>query len=240
MEPLRVAICEDMQQECQHLLTLVQNSPIPTSCTVFASGEQLLNSFVPHSFDIVLMDIYMEGINGIDTVKKLREIQPDIPVAFTTSSIDYALESCRLSALRYMEKPVKQKDVDEVLELVQLKKDNQPCFVLSINGTTHKVPFGDIVYLEQQGHHVFVWLWNGEILQAYDKLSSFLPQFQGQLFFQPHKSFLVNLAFVRQINPELHTFVLKNKANIPITRPNTNKAKKAYEEFLFRRTREGR
>lgn len=89
----------------------------PCVPTVFDSAEALLAVWEPHTFDLLLMDIYMDGMTGVEAVKLLRDRGEELPVAFITSSIDHALDSYRLSALKYIKKPVSPKDVAEILEL---------------------------------------------------------------------------------------------------------------------------
>lgn len=237
MEPLKIAICEDTHSEEEKLLALINKSNVPTSCTVFTSGEALLKAYEPQAFDLLLMDIYMGGMTGVEAVSKIREIDEDIPVAFITTSTDHALESYRLSALKYIEKPFKQKDVEEILKLAQLKKSNVPALMIKRNGKAEKIPFSQILFLEQQTHQVNINLKNGDTVQIYEKLSTLLPQLAEQDFFSPHKSFSVNLSFVRFIDMELKCFVMQNNKNVPIRRESISKAKKALEGFLFHRTR---
>ena len=70
MEPLNLAICDDLPEEREALLALLEQAPIPTVCTQFASGEELLEAFRPGKFDLLLMDIYMDGMTGVEAVKK--------------------------------------------------------------------------------------------------------------------------------------------------------------------------
>ena len=122
MEPLHIAICDDLPQEQETLLSMLAQSPLQTSCTLFRSGEELLEAFQPGAFDLLLVDIYMEGITGVEAVRRIREADEDVPVAFTTTSTDHTLESYRLSALKYLEKPVRQKDLNDLLRMVKLLK----------------------------------------------------------------------------------------------------------------------
>ena len=78
---------------------------------------------------------------------------------------------------------------------------------------------------------------DGSVLQLYGKLSDLLPQLEGQAFFCPHKSYCVNLAFVRGINEEYQSYELADGKKVPISRSNRAKAKRAWEDFLFARTR---
>ncbi|MDD3252807.1 MAG: LytTR family DNA-binding domain-containing protein [Lachnospiraceae bacterium] len=237
MNTLNIAICEDTHSEEEKLLALLPKCSIPTSCTVFTSGEALLEAYQPQAFDLLLMDIYMGGITGVETIAKIRETDGEVPVAFITTSTDHTLESYRLSALKYIEKPFKQKDIEDILELALLKKSNAPSLMIQRNGSTEKIPFSQILYLEQQTHQLNIYLKNRETVLIYEKLSALLPELARQDFFSSHKSFAVNLSFVRYIDTELKCFVMQNGKNIPIRRESMGKAKKALENFLFHKTR---
>ena len=118
MEPLTLAICDDLPEEREKLLRLLELSPIPAVCAQFGSSEELLSAFRPGKFDLLLMDIYMDGMTGVEAVQRIRELDERIPIAFTTTSTEHALEGYRLSVLKYLEKPVRQKDVNDLLRLV--------------------------------------------------------------------------------------------------------------------------
>lgn len=237
MEPLRLAICDDLPEEREALLALLEQAPIATVCAQFASSEELLEAFRPGGFDLLLMDIYMNGMTGVEAVRKIREMDETIPIAFTTTSTEHTLESYRLSVLKYLEKPVRQKDINDLLRLVKLQRDSIPRLTVQQNGTVQKLPFSGLLYLEQKGHHVMISRKDGSIVQLYGKLSDLLPQLEEQPFFCPHKSYCVNLAFVRGINEEYQCYEMADGKNIPISRPNRSKARRAYEDFLFARTR---
>ncbi len=126
MEPLNLAICDDLPEERKALLALLEQAPIATNCTQFGSSEELLEAFRPGKFDLLLMDIYMDGMTGVEAVQKIREMDESIPIAFTTTSTEHTLESYRLSVLKYLEKPVGQKDINDLLHLVKLQRDSAP------------------------------------------------------------------------------------------------------------------
>ena len=237
MEPLNLAICDDLPEERKALLALLEQAPIATNCTQFGSSEELLEAFRPGKFDLLLMDIYMDGMTGVEAVQKIREMDDAIPIAFTTTSTEHTLESYRLSVLKYLEKPVRQKDINDLLHLVKLQRDSAPRLAIRQNGETQRLPLSELFYLEQKGHHVMLSRKGGSVLQLYGKLSDLLPQLEGQPFFCPHKSYCVNLAFVRGINEEYQSYELADGKMVPISRSNRAKAKRAWEDFLFARTR---
>ncbi|WP_313530536.1 LytR/AlgR family response regulator transcription factor [Anaerotignum sp.] len=236
-ELLRIAICEDTKSERDRLLTLLHKSKIKNKCTVFTSGEQLVAAFKPQIFDLLLIDIYMGGITGLEAIKKVRDTDEDIPVAFVTSSTEHTLESYRLSALKYIEKPFSQKDIEEILHLAQIKKNDVPSLLIQKNGRMDKIPFSQILYMEQRAHQLFIYRKDMEPVSIYEKLSSLFTQLPTPGFFCPHKSFAVNLAFVQFIDVDLKCFYMENGENVPIRRESIGKAKKAFEQYLFDKTR---
>ena len=134
MEPLRVAVCEDQTAERELLEDMLDRCAVGTAVTPFPSGEALLAAYHSGDFDLLLMDIYMGGISGIETVERVRQADETVPVAFLTSSPDHAMESYRLSALMYLEKPVRQEKLEEMLELARLKRDNIPALTIFRSG----------------------------------------------------------------------------------------------------------
>lgn len=237
MALLQLAVCDDVPEERERLLSLLEQAPIPTACTQFGSSEELLAAFRPGTFDLLLMDIYMDGMSGVEAVRCIREMDESIPIAFTTTSTEHTLESYRLSVLKYLEKPVQQKDINDLLRLVRLQKDSAPGLTIRQDGEEQRIFLSDLLYLEQRAHHVFLTKRDGSVLSIYGKLSALMPQLESRPFFCPHKSFCVNLAFIGGINAEYQCYEMADGKNIPISRPNRAKAKKAYEDFLFARAR---
>lgn len=234
---LNIAICEDTPEEEAKLLSILKKAEIPSQCTVFHRATDLLEIYYPQEFDLLLMDIYMDGMTGVEAVTKIREIDEDVPVAFITTSKDHALESYRLSALKYIEKPYKEKAIEDTLKLAMMEKENAPSLTVRWDGKEKRIRLTQIIYLEVQSRMLTIYLKNGESVSVYDKLSAVLPQLKGQPFFSPHKSYCVNLAQVEYIDSELKCFQMSNGENVPIRRESMGKAKKALENYLFTRTR---
>lgn len=233
MEPLHIAVCEDSDEEQKKLLTILKQSEIPTQTAAFANGEDFLKTYRQGKYDLLLMDIYMGGMNGVEVVTEIRKTDETLIVAFITTSIDHTLESYRLKALQYIEKPVKKKAVLELLQFAQMKKEYTPRLFLKIGGKDHSLPFERILYVEQKDHTLYLHLTGGDILQANTKLNKIEPQFTGQSFFRCHKSYLVNLSHVADLDKWLMVFVMNEGDSVYIRRESMGKAKKALEAHLF-------
>ena len=235
---LKIAVCEDETAQRNRLLALLDESSIKNIYSVFENGEKLLNVFEQGKYDLILMDIYMDSeLTGVEVIRLIREKDKNIPVAFVTTSKEHTLESYRLSAIKYIEKPYSKEILEDTLYLALLKKQDVPSLLVQKNRSIQKIPFADIIYIEQQVHKIFICLNNTEDVYIYGKLSDLNEQLPEKQFFIPHKSFAVNLSFVRYIDTELKCFAMVNHANVPILRELLTKAKNTLENYLFNRTR---
>lgn len=239
MEELQIALCEDDADEQQNLISLIRSGAVPAQVSVFGSGEAFLKAHQPGFQDLILMDIYMGGISGVEVVRRLRNMEPDVPVAFITTSKDHALDGYRLNVARYLEKPVSQQAVDEILRLALEKKENPSGITILLQGKSLALPARRLLYVEQKAHYLIFYLLGGKTIQTKGKLDELVPQLEAFPFFRCHKSYLANLSFVMDIDRELMVFHMKEGKKVYIRRENFKKAKQAWELWLFRAAREG-
>lgn len=89
-----------------------------------ASGEESLEKFEKTRYDIILLDIKMEGMSGLDVLKKVKEIDPDVSVVMITAygSIPSAIEAMKSGAYEYLLKPF---DPDELMVLIEKIRKHQ-------------------------------------------------------------------------------------------------------------------
>lgn len=237
MEPLYIAVCEDSLEEQEKLLAILEQIQIPTKIATFASGEDFLNTYHMGKYDLLMIDIYMGGISGIEVVSEIRKIDAILIVAFITVSTDHTLDGYRLNAIKYIEKPVQKKALLELLQFAQLKKGNKPRLLLKKDGKDISIQMKHILYVEQKDRTILFYLCGGDVLQVNGKLDKIEPQFAGQPFFRCHKSYLVNLSHVVELDKWLMVFVMKEGKSVYIRRESFGKAKKALESYLFEVTR---
>lgn len=237
MDKLSIAICEDDNEELSTLMAAIYDCGIPFRYTSFSSGEDFLKAYHKGMFDLIIMDIYMKGMNGVDTVASIRETDEDVMVAFVTSSTDFTLESYRLNAVKYIEKPAQTKAVSQLLELAQLKRLNVPTLQIKTRGESNKIPFAQILYIEQKGHNIYIHLTQGEVLSANLRLDDLTSQMGSMLLVRCHKSYLVNLSYVEALDRELGVFIMCDGTNVHIRRESFKTVKDIYEKYLFSQAR---
>lgn len=235
---LRIAICEDFEEDARHLLSCIEQSSIETSCRLFSSGEDFLTSFAEGQFDMIFMDIYMNGITGVEVVRKIREIDAKTVIAFTTTSLDHTLDGYRLGVLKYIEKPASQKDIDEALEMAFIKRKSTAYISLLIDGVQKELPLDSILYFEHQNHAVTINLTNGALRASQSvKLKDIEAKLPSPPFLRCHHSYIVNIKYVRSLDKELKTFNMKNGGKVYIRRQDFKKSAETYKNYLFHTAR---
>ena len=209
---LRAAVCDDIPSDAARLTGVIEECGIPAIISVFESGEALLKTFKPGMYDAVFLDIYLEGLNGIKAADCIRKADSGVVLAFTTASLNHTLESYRLGVFKYIEKPISKGAVKETLEYALLKRRAGPIITLKTSGGREgNIPLGSILYFESRGHAVEVHTFSGIITTSQsvhlDEIERLLPQPQ---FLRCHRSFIVNLDNIVNVDRDLYVFVMKN------------------------------
>ena len=233
MEKLRILICEDDPKEQEAICALLAASTYPTQFSTYSTGEALLKAYYPGCCDLVLMDIFMSGISGVETVSHIRAKDPYVPIAFLTSSPDFTMQGYQNRVDRYLLKPVNPADLEEALYLAKRNQSHQETITLSIQGKEKAVPISSISYAEQDGHAILVHQEGGEILRVIMKLSTLSEMLPSPPFCQSHKSFLANLTHVRYLDTELSAFLMNDGGYAYIRRGSLRAARDAYSHFMF-------
>jgi len=178
-----------------------------------------LQAFAAGKYDLIFIDIYMSGISGVNVAERIRDADKNVTLAFTTSSLNHTLESYRLGALKYLEKPVKKQDVLEVLELSAMKKKSRACVTLLVSGKYKDIPMDEIIYFEHRNHAVIIHTISGELRTSQSvKLDTVDAKIPSPPFLRCHYSFIINLNYVQSRDKEYPDFIMANGVRVPIAR----------------------
>lgn len=230
---LRIAICDDAQADRQRLISLIEKEYLSCECQSYASGEALLMDLEDGgSFDIFFLDIFMSGISGMETARRIREVNPSAPIIFVSSSDGFYRESYDLFAFNYLVKPLTAEKLSPVLYRVAeaLDRDASQAIRFSFDNKLYTIPISQLLYLDSEKHKVHFHLKNGETLQAYGKIDDYATQLPGSIFFRCHQSYIVNMRQVTGMTPG--EFLL-GEMKIPISRKYAHEAREQYRLQMF-------
>ncbi|MFI3171622.1 MAG: LytTR family DNA-binding domain-containing protein [Eubacteriales bacterium] len=231
---MRIAICDDDIKELAIISTMVEQFKevhCPTLIyEVFNSPKSLLSKVINQEFDILLLDIVMPNMTGIELAQVIRTFDKNLPIIFLTTSPEFAIASYRVHAKDYLLKPIDQHLFFDVL-LNHINTSEAFLFVKT-NDSVMQLPFCDIVHLEVVTRKIQISLVNGSILSA----SGTLAEYEGRLlsysqFYKPHRSYIVHLQHVIKLDKDgIHTIL---GAVIPVPKPNFSATKNAYMNYLM-------
>lgn len=117
---MTIAICDDekfFRETIINYLLTFQIEANDISVFEFENGENLISAYKKgKKFDIVFLDIEMDGITGIEVGKQIREFEKNVIFIFTTSHTEYISDAFRLNAFQFLVKPINQEDFNNEMK----------------------------------------------------------------------------------------------------------------------------
>lgn len=231
---MRIAICDDEEVQRQllaeYLREWADTVHLLLETVSYPNAESFLFQWEEDKdFDLLILDIEMGQINGVELAMKLRENDEQIPILFITGYEDYMAQGYEVSALHYLLKPVNKQKFFEVLKRLQKKNKTENKILLQTDTGMLSVLPSDIWYIEAVGHKSKLITINGGYVlkHSISELEKILEQENGIL--SCHRSFLVNLQHVSSITKT--EFVMDNNIRIPISRGNIRKVNAAFLKY---------
>lgn len=230
----RVAVCEDEQDTRERICVLCDEilSGLGTEHTVsaFPNAEELGAALDSGSrFDLLCMDILMEGKTGMDLARDLRDRDERTSILFITGSREYLKDGYSVRPIQYLYKPVDRKELEEALR-ADLRLHHRPDRVrLQLGGKTIVLPLDSLLYAESQNHDIVAVFPDGQqrCRLSLSELERLLP---GDRFCRCHNSFLVNMSHIRQI--DRRALRLDQGGQIPVGRNYYERAQAKFIQFL--------
>ena len=121
---LRFAVVEDRLPDAQRLESLLRlafGGGQPLVCDHYESGDAFLAAFPSKNYQVVFLDICMEGTNGIETARILRRADPDLLLVFVTSSPEYVWDAFPVHPFDYLLKPYREEKLFQLAD--ELRRD---------------------------------------------------------------------------------------------------------------------
>lgn len=189
-----IAVVDDEKAFREYLCGLVKRQRPESRIAAYASGEELLAA--GRRFDIIFLDIRMDGISGVEAARRLRKSQEDTTLIFITALKEYVFEALDLYAFHYLLKPVDEKKFAEVLrraawEAAQRRK-KRGLFIKARNRT---LDLDDILYVESRGKKVEIHTAAREGIEIYGSMDE-LEGRLGEGFYRCHRAYIVNMAHI--------------------------------------------
>ena len=236
---MRIMIAEDEYLAKDELIYMLEKEKDIELCPSAESGEELIELYFEHKPDILILDIEMPGMTGVDAARQIIKTTKTPPhIVFTTAYDNYAVEAFDIEAVDYLLKPFDQIRFQQMLERLRNRKnysieeiepkevevdasaikkllidDGEKMIVISPSSIYYAVPSDRMleIYTEEK------------VIESKLTLQELEKKLKGQSFFRTHRSYLVNLNQILEITPWFNgayniTLKDQNKTTIPVSR----------------------
>lgn len=218
---INIAIVDDMTSDCKALRMLLKQYETKQQCAIqikeFHSGTQLLHTYIPGSFDIIFLDIYMKNENGVDCAFELRKIDTDVNIIFLTSSFEFGVKSYDVRAVDYIIKPPTLEKLSRALGYCKITvSKNEPTITVTSKQQPLEIILDRILYVDFQNRSACIHLKDCLVTA-----SCSFKELSNQLIVSPQfmicfKGIVVNLKYVQKICGDC--LILTNGEQLPISR----------------------
>ncbi len=199
---LKVAYCDDMEQDRQAImkaLTQIEEKwKSEFEIYSFSSGEGLCESMKDIYYDIILLDIQMDGMDGIETAMRIRNLGEDTLIIFVSSYDDRVKELFSFRTIAFLDKPVNTDKLEIALldSYNIIKKDCELFFSYTKDGTELYLPLKDVVYFEVEKNIIYIHTKKNKEYYYHTLLGVWQQIEHSGQFILSHKSYIFNLKHI--------------------------------------------
>ncbi|QHI72639.1 LytR/AlgR family response regulator transcription factor [Aminipila terrae] len=232
---IKIAVCDDEEimrsQLNNKIVAYMENTNCSSQVFLFSNAEELVESST--DYDIIFLDIQMEGMSGMEAARKIREAGGESYIVFITVLKEYVYDAFDVEATDYLLKPVEDerfmRAMDRILHYIE---DKRTASLTVQKSTGYKIiRLTDIFYCEVINRKIYIYTKQG-VIDYYNKIDELEKQLKSY-FVRCHRSYLVNLQYV--CGYENGIAQLENGNKIPISRSRQQDFIKAVLNYMKER-----
>lgn len=231
---MRIAVCDDEPQDLQTIVDMTREitaqENILCELDSYLSSADLLEAINRgEAYSLLLLDVMMDELNGIELAAALREVQNDTAIVFISSNRELALNGYEVAAVRYLAKPLDTEKLREALQFCWRALLDKREIALPTNRGVRRIAPPEMIYAETWGRGIRVTLVSGreEVAMKISDLEELVP---GRQFVMCHRAYLVNLDYVQYLRYcELE---LKNGDTLPVSKYRQNVIRERLLNYL--------
>lgn len=234
MISIRIAVCDDQSEERKKIIRLIQDyiekEQFAVQIDEFESGESFLSSDIS-VYSLIFLDIFMNGINGMETARQLFEQNNRVQIVFCSTSAEFAAESYDVEALHYLVKPIDRKKFFQVLDRFFRIYRSMKTITIKVQRIDTTFYLTDIIWVEAANHKCIIHT-KQETVETRMAFSQICTQLLPFDFVQPIRYAVVSLKEITAIPTD--TITLSDGSVIPISRGERMKIKQAFSDYKWR------
>lgn len=234
---MNIALVDDVTFETDRIKFILKNyaaaNRMEFEVDSFSSGEEFLSAYEPFRYSIIFMDIYMEGISGVEVARRLRALDPNTILIFLTGSADHMPDAFQCHAFDYIQKPAKPEDLYRVMDDIMKKCTTaEKHLVFSYNRREYSIPYGDIVTVCAADHYLEITDTSGQLYKPRTTFSSVSEKLTtDKRFLLIIRGTLVNMDYIiRFSDGSCH---MQGDLQLPINLRNSKKLEQIWKNYCF-------
>lgn len=239
---MNIAIIDDSKQVLEQLNTYVQayfsRHKIFRIVDTYLSGESFLEKWGEIPYDLVFLDIIMQGLSGIEVARKIREHNSDCLIIFISASREYAIQGFSVRAFDYLLKPLSKETFDHTMSLCHAELKKRIRYIeVKESRIMIKVSLNSILYTDYYNHYIQIHT-TDRVIRSYQNFETFSPLLLCfPQFICCYRNCIVNMEQVSSLTQT--DFVLENKEHIPILKSQKQMVHQKYMDYQFIKTHGG-
>lgn len=228
---ITIALCDDEEEQVKLLRRILTSwsadKPFVVNIKEYDCAESFLFDYSDTPCDLLLLDIEMKNLNGMELAHKLRDRSDMLPIIFITGYGDYISEGYDVEALHYLLKPIDKHRLFNVLDKYISRRDSRSNELLvEADEQTLHISAENIMYLEAFGRKTELHMSDKSVVKSNMSIGTFQKK---DLFLICHRSYLVNLRYVKSIGKT--ALYLDDGEQIPLSRRLYNDVNKKFIEY---------
>ena len=239
MEPIRILIADDDAGMRTVMRKLVERAEGYALAGEASDGEELLALYDSERPDVVLMDVEMPKIDGVECAKIIQDRNPRTVLVFATAHEQYMRSAFEVYAFDYLVKPYQTSQLEHVLSgAIRLMEESEPQVEIRMPRQTVRMPHGQIAAIASHGHTLDVFTVSGSRLISLQTFAELEAMLQGDERFLPcNRGVLVNMDEALKLDGD--SIILMNGMRFPIRQRNRLEMVNRFSEYQIRRMKRG-
>ena len=233
---IRIAICDDDRNMVMQNEEIVKNTlqacEIGYEIVTYTRSSNLLSDIPDDQFfyDLILLDIEMPEVSGMELAGKIKEYLPNVKIIFITSHVEYAIDAYELSVFRYVPKSnVKERleaAVADASKLLELEAGQE--YTIQTNNRLERIRYKDILYIVRDGKNAEI-VSNTSTSKVRKSLQQVYEELDAPEFIFIERGCIVNIIHIMKIRDGM--VCLKNQEMLPISRSHLQDVKQQIAQF---------
>lgn len=228
---MKIAICDDEKffREQLHRELESYYCSLDVLIDAFSSGWELMDAINKMNYDLLFLDIEMEGMDGLEVARKLQENETAVPIIFLTSHTELAMAGYEVQAFRFLAKPIEQRKLLEALQAFENNIERNSRIMIVEGGMQHYLSCKDIFYIKSENVYLKIVM-KKETYLIRKKLKELLQELPSNLFVAVHRSYILNLEHVTGFDGA--EVILEDGSRIPVSKSNRNTFKQQMIRYM--------